>query len=406
MPSRQRVKITSETGEQLAAALELPDREPRAYVLFAHCFTCGKDNAAATRITRTLAANGFATLRFDFTGLGGSDGDFANSNFSSNVADLIAAAAWLRTEFAAPQLLIGHSLGGTAVLAAASEIPEVRALATIGAPATAEHVEKQFAASAEQIAREGEAQVSLGGRDFVIRQQFLDDIRSTPVTERIGQLRKALLVMHSPTDATVSVDQATRIFTAARHPKSFISLDNTDHLLTRLEDAQYVANTITAWAHRYLDNADEERGNKEVPGGEIHVSEGNRRFLREVTSDDHGWLADEPKKVGGDNLGPDPYEHLLAALGTCTSMTVRMYANRKQWPLDDIEVQLEHSRDHVSDCEHCDEGDQKVDVLSRAIRLEGDLDATQRARLLEIADRCPVHRTLEGELRIDTVEWR
>jgi putative redox protein len=406
MPSRQRVKITSETGEQLAAALELPDREPRAYVLFAHCFTCGKDNAAATRITRTLAANGFATLRFDFTGLGGSDGDFANSNFSSNVADLIAAAAWLRTEFAAPQLLIGHSLGGTAVLAAASEIPEVRALATIGAPATAEHVEKQFAASAEQIAREGEAQVSLGGRDFVIRQQFLDDIRSTPVTERIGQLRKALLVMHSPTDATVSVDQATRIFAAARHPKSFISLDNADHLLTRLEDAQYVANTITAWAHRYLDNADEERGNKEVPGGEIHVSEGNRRFLREVTSDDHGWLADEPKKVGGDNLGPDPYEHLLAALGTCTSMTVRMYANRKQWPLDDIEVQLEHSRDHVSDCEHCDEGDQKVDVLSRAIRLEGDLDATQRARLLEIADRCPVHRTLEGELRIDTVEWR
>jgi putative redox protein len=400
------VRIPTETGEHLAAALELPDREPRAYVLFAHCFTCGKDNAAATRITRTLAANGFATLRFDFTGLGGSDGDFANSNFSSNVADLIAAAAWLRTEFAAPQLLIGHSLGGTAVLAAASEIPEVRALATIGAPATAEHVEKQFAASAEQIAREGEAQVSLGGRDFVIRQQFLEDIRSTPVTERIGQLRKALLVMHSPTDATVSVDQATRIFAAARHPKSFISLDNADHLLTRLEDAQYVANTITAWAHRYLDNADEERGNKEVPGGEIHVSEGNRRFLREVTSDDHGWLADEPKKVGGDNLGPDPYEHLLAALGTCTSMTVRMYANRKQWPLDDIEVQLEHSRDHVSDCEHCDEGDQKVDVLSRAIRLEGDLDATQRARLLEIADRCPVHRTLEGPLRIDTVEWR
>jgi len=405
MPSRQRVRITTETGEQLAAALELPDREPRAFALFAHCFTCGKDNAAATRITRTLAANGFATLRFDFTGLGGSDGDFANSNFSSNVADLIAAADWLRSEFAAPELLIGHSLGGTAVLAAAAGIPEVSALATIGAPATAEHVEKQFSASVEQIDREGAAQVSLGGRDFVIKQQFLDDIRSTPVTERISQLRKALLIMHSPVDATVSVDQATRIFAAAKHPKSFISLDNADHLLTRIEDAQYVANAITAWADRYLDNVEQEE-KKDISGGEVHVSEGNQKFLREVTSDDHSWLADEPKKVGGDNLGPDPYEHLLAALGTCTSMTVRMYANRKQWPLDDIEVQLEHSRDHVSDCEHCEAGEHKVDVLSRAIRLEGDLDATQRARLLEIADRCPVHRTLEGPMRIDTVEWR
>jgi putative redox protein len=404
MPSRQRLNIANPNGEQLAAALELPDREPRAYVLFAHCFTCGKDSAAATRISRTLTAHGFAVLRFDFTGLGDSQGDFANSNFSSNVTDLIAAAAVLREQFAAPAILIGHSLGGTAVLAAAAEIPEVRAVVTIGSPASAEHVEKQFATSVAEIAKAGEARVQLGGREFLVKQQFLDDIRSNPIIDKVARLKKALLVMHAPMDAIVSVDQATSIFTAAKHPKSFVSLDSADHLLTRLEDAQYVANTITAWVDRYIDAAKITR--PEVAGGEVHVSEGNAKFLREVTSDDHAWLADEPKRVGGDNLGPDPYEHLLAALGTCTSMTIRMYANHKQWPLESVDVQLEHSREHAEDCAHCDDQNARVDVLSRSIRLGGALDETQRARLLEIADRCPVHKTLEGELRVDTVEWR
>jgi len=403
MPSRQRLNIPNSNGEQLAAALELPDAQPRAYVLFAHCFTCGKDSAAATRISRTLTAHGFAVLRFDFTGLGGSQGDFANSNFSSNVADLIAAAGVLREQFAAPAILIGHSLGGTAVLAAAGEIPEARAVVTIGSPASAAHVEKQFAASVAEIAEAGEARVQLGGRDFLVKQQFLDDIRSNPITDKVAHLKKALLVMHAPMDAIVSVDQATNIFTAAKHPKSFVSLDSADHLLTRLEDAQYVANTIVAWVDRYIDAADTTR--PDVAGGEVHVSEGNSKFLREVTSDDHAWLADEPKRAGGDNLGPDPYEHLLAALGTCTSMTIRMYANHKQWPLESVDVQVEHSREHAADCEHCDDKNARVDVLSRSIRLEGALDESQRKRLLEIADRCPVHRTLEGELRIDTVGW-
>ena len=404
MPTRQRLNITNATGEQLAAALELPDTTPRAFVLFAHCFTCGKDSAAATRISRTLTAGGFAVLRFDFTGLGGSEGDFANANFSSNVADLIAAAKRLRDDYAAPQILIGHSLGGTAVLAAAADIPEARAVVTIGSPADADHVEQQFASSIEEITAAGEARVQLGGREFTVKQQFLDDIRSAPVTQKIPRLKKALLVMHAPMDAIVSVDEATSIFSAAKHPKSFVSLDSADHLLTRLEDAQYVANTIAAWVDRYIDKPDSSRA--EVTGGEVHVSEGNQKFLREVTSDDHSWLADEPKRVGGDNLGPDPYEHLLAALGTCTSMTIRMYANHKNWPLESVDVLLEHSRDHARDCEHCDEQNARVDVLSRAIRLAGDLDEGQRARLLEIADRCPVHKTLEGELRIDTVAWR
>jgi len=405
MPTRQRVSFPNESGELLAAALELPDRSPRAFALFAHCFTCGKDIAAATRISRTLAANGFAVLRFDFTGLGGSEGDFANSNFSANVRDLVAAAAFLRTEHTAPQLLIGHSLGGTAALAAAPEIPESRAVVTIGSPATPEHVVKQFAGQVETIETDGQAVVSLAGRDFRIEREFLDDLRGHPLTERLGTLRKALLVMHAPFDATVDIAQATEIFSAAKHPKSFISLDGVDHLVSKLEDAQYVADTISAWASRHIveSNVEDE---VEVPGGEVFVGEGNQKFLREIASDDHAWLADEPKRVGGDNLGPDPYEHLLAALGTCTSMTIRMYANRKKWPLKDVQVQLQHAREHMTDCEDCDEKPVQVDVLSQAIRLEGPLDTDQKERLMEIADRCPVHRTLAGGLRIDTVNWR
>jgi len=404
MPTRQRITFTNHSGEQLAAALELPDRSPRAYALFAHCFTCGKDIAAATRISRTLAANGIAVLRFDFTGLGSSEGDFANTNFSSNISDLVAAAEYLRREHAAPELLIGHSLGGTAVLAAAQQIPESKAVVTIGAPVSPDHVVKQFAETVSEIEARGDALVSLAGREFRVARQFLEDLRSHPLTDRVAGLKKALLVFHAPFDATVAVEQATQIFTAAKHPKSFISLDSADHLLSKLEDAQYVANAITSWVERYLPDIPA-TDKPDVPGGEVLIGEGNKRFLCDVTSDDHAWVADEPKRVGGDNLGPDPYEHLLAALGSCTSMTIRMYANHKEWPLEDIQVQLEHTREHARDCADCDDKPAQIDVLSRAIRLEGALDASQRKRLMEIADRCPVHRTLEGTLRIDTVEW-
>lgn len=403
MPSRQRITFRNAQGDQLAAALELPDRSPKAYALFAHCFTCGKNIAAATRITRTLAARGIAVLRFDFTGLGSSDGDFANSNFSSNVQDLLSAAAFLRDSYQAPALLIGHSLGGTAVLAAAADIPEASAVVTIGAPAAPSHVIKQFAGSIATIKSEGRATVDLAGRDFSIHEQFVSDLQTYPMTERLGKLRKALLVFHSPLDDTVSVDQATQIFAAAKHPKSFVSLDGVDHLVSRVEDAQYIATTLAAWAMRYLPKA-QSGSRPQLAGGEVFVGEGNQRFLRDVHSDSHSWVADEPKRVGGDDLGPDPYEHLLAALGTCSSMTIRMYANRKQWPLDDVQIRLTHSREHVTDCEGCEDLGSKVDVLRRLIRLEGNLDASQRARLIEIADRCPVHRTLEGPLEIVTQE--
>jgi len=399
--SREKVEFSNSRGESLAALLELPEKPARAYALFAHCFTCGKDIAAAARIARGLTARGIGVLRFDFTGLGGSEGDFANTNFSSNVSDLIAAADFLRENGRAPSLLIGHSLGGAAVLFAAGQIPEVTAVATIGAPATPEHVIRQFHADLEAIESSGEAEVSLAGRKFRIQRQFLDDLKTQDLNSVIGNWKRALLIMHAPLDEVVSIDEAGKIFQAARHPKSFISIDGADHLLSNLGRAQYVASTIAAWAESYLPEV--EVTPPEVEQGKLFVGEGNQRFLRDMYSDDHYWLADEPKRLGGDNLGPDPYEHLLAALGACTSMTIRMYANRKSWPLEDISVRLSHGREHRKDCEDCAEDGQKLEVLRREISLTGPLDSEQRDRLMEIADRCPVHRTLEGDLVIETV---
>ena len=400
MRENQKIVFKNAAGESLAAALTLPAQPPRAYALFTHCFTCGKDHAVAARIARSLAAHRIAVLRFDFTGLGGSEGDFANTNFSSNIEDLVAASDYLRVAHEAPSLMIGHSLGGTAVLAAAHRVEECRAVVTIGAPATPEHVRKQFGASRAQLEAEGEATVELAGREFRIKRQFLEDLEKHPMAERAAKLRRALLIFHAPLDDVVSVDEAGRIFQAARHPKSFISLDGADHLLSKTEDAQYVADTIWSWSRRYLPGFSDIES--EVAGGEVMVAELNRKFLRQVASDDHTWLADEPKKAGGSNLGPDPYEHLLAALGSCTSMTVRLYANRKNWPLDDINVWLSHSREHGKDCEDCAEKPARLETIRREITLHGNLDDEQRARLLEIADRCPVHRTLKGDLLIET----
>ena len=398
---RERVEFSNGRGDKLAALLDLPERPARAYALFAHCFTCGKDNAAAARISRGLTAQGIGVLRFDFTGLGGSDGEFANTNFSSNVADLVAAADFLRTEGRAPSLLIGHSLGGTAVLFAGAQIAEVVAVATIGAPASPGHVLRQFQVNLDEIEAQGEAEVSLAGRTFRIQRQFLEDLRNRSLESVIGHWKRALLVLHSPLDEVVSIDEAGKIFGAARHPKSFLSLEGADHLLSDLSRAQYVASTIAAWADMYLP-AREEAESPEVAEGGLHVGEGNRRFLRDIFSDDHYWLADEPTRMGGDNLGPDPYEHLLAALGACTSMTIRLYANRKSWPLEDVQVLLSHDREYRRDCEDCGENERQLEVLNREISFSGPLDEAQHSRLLEIADRCPVHRTLTGRLQIRT----
>ncbi|OEE67916.1 osmotically inducible protein C [Enterovibrio norvegicus FF-33] len=398
----KRSKVTFVSGNNiLAGMLETPEHTARGYALFAHCFTCGKDVAAASRISRALVNIGFAVLRFDFTGLGGSDGDFSNTNFSSNVNDLVAAGDFLREHYQAPLLLIGHSLGGRAVLSAAQRIPEVSAVATIGAPADAEHVVKQFSADVGKIDADGEAEVSLAGRPFTIKKQFLDDIRTE--NDDIESLRVPLLVMHSPIDSVVSIKEAEKIYLRAKHPKSFVTLDTADHLLTNKDDAQYVAELIAAWSHRYIDLASPiKESSTSIKRGEVRVTEHNKQFTRTIQTDHHQWFADEPVDFGGDNLGPDPYEHLLAGLGACTSMTLRMYANRKNLPLDDVKVTLSHSRQYGDDCEHCDDEHSKVEVLAREIALFGNLTDDERQRLLEIADKCPVHKTLESKIVITT----
>lgn len=389
-----RQKITFKSGElTLAGQLESPAGEVKFYALFAHCFTCGKDIAAATRISRALTQQGIAVLRFDFTGLGNSDGDFANSNFSSNIEDLIAAADHLRDNFQAPQLLIGHSLGGAAVLAAAEHINEVQAVTTIAAPSDAQHVAHNFAAHLDEINDAGEAKVSLAGREFTIKKQFVDDIAQYD-SSHISKLKRALLVMHSPVDSIVNIKEAEKIYAAAKHPKSFISLDNADHLLTNKEDADYAAQIIASWATRYVDY-DKSQYTAKLNNGSVLVEEKDHVFTQHVSTKDHTWLADEPVKVGGNNLGPDPYHHLLAGLGACTSMTLRMYASRKGLPLEHVKVELEHTRDYHADCDDC-EKDGKIEAITRKITLVGDLTDEQRKRLIEIADKCPVHKTLHN----------
>lgn len=401
MPS-QKFQFPGADGQQLAAVLDMPAQKPLAFALFAHCFTCGKDVLAAKRVADALTMHGIAVLRFDFTGLGASEGEFANSHFSSNVADLVKAADHLRETYQAPALLIGHSLGGAAVLAAAESIPEAKLVATIAAPADPEHVTGLFKDHIDTIRKNGEGEVQLAGRPFRIKRAFLEDVASQRLTERIHKLRKALLIFHSPTDDTVGIDNASEIFLAARHPKSFVALPGADHLLSQKKDSAYVAGMIATWAMRYLDAQPQEMPAPSEPGFVTVQETRNGKFQQLVSVGPHRLLADEPVAVGGNDTGPGPYDFLLAGLGACTSMTMRMYAERKALPVERITVTLSHTKIHAADCEDCETKDGKIDRIERVIAMEGQLDAEQRARLMEIADKCPVHRTLESEIKVVT----
>lgn len=393
-------------GESLSGLLEIPSGAIKSYALFAHCFTCSKDNPAAARIALALAERGIAVLRFDFTGLGSSKGDFSDTNFSSNLQDLLAAARYLEQQYAAPALLIGHSLGGSAVLAVAQDLPSVKAVITIGAPATASHVKHLFADSYRELQDKQSVQVELAGRSFNIKRQLIDDLEKYNSVEHIRALKKALLIFHSPLDSIVSIDEAVRIYTAARHPKSFVSLDHADHLLTDSEDSRYVAEVLSAWASRYLrtdqfPDKTEDTERPPVEQGSVLVRERDKKFTREILTQHHRLISDEPIAMNGADLGFNPYELLLAALGSCTSMTLRMYANHKQMDLQDIVVKLHHSRVHAEDCAGC-EKPMLLDVITRSIQLTGNLSDQQRARLLEIANQCPVHKTLQNKIQIKT----
>jgi uncharacterized OsmC-like protein/fermentation-respiration switch protein FrsA (DUF1100 family) len=400
----ERFQFTGSGGHQLAAALDVPEREPLAYALFAHCFTCGKDVLAARRIAVALAAKGIAVLRFDFTGLGSSEGDFANSTFSSNVADLVRAAGHLRETRKGPAILIGHSLGGAAILAAAGQIPDAKAVVTIAAPSDPAHVTGLFSDKIEDIRKHGKVQVSLAGRPFHISREFLDDIAEHGLMAHVTKLHKALMVMHAPADDIVGIDNATRIFVAAKHPKSFVSLAGADHLLTDRRDAAYVADVVAAWAERYIDPATPPPAADlgEAPRNVVVRETRNSKFQQTVSIGPHRLLADEPVAAGGEDSGPGPYDYLLAGLGACTSMTMRLYADRKALPLERVTVTLKHSRIHAEDCAECETKAGMLDQIDRSIAMDGALDAEQRKKLMEIADKCPVHRTLTSEIRIVT----
>ncbi len=401
----RKITFPNTNGELLAARLELPDDErPVAYALFAHCFTCSKDMKAAVQISRALSRRRIAVLRFDFTGLGESEGEFSATTFSSEVSDVVAAARFLEREYAAPRLLVGHSLGGTAVLAAAAEVPSTAAVATIAAPFGPSSLRHLLGESAARIEQNGEAVVRIGRSDFTIRKALLDDLEAHRPSETLRRLKAALLVMHSPRDLIVGIGHAADIYQAAPHPKSFISLDPADHLLSDERDSRYAGEMIASWAGRYLALPEEasDRLPPAVIDNRVTARSGAEGFRTELFANGFPLVADEPLAYGGTNEGPSPYEYLLAALGACTAMTVQMYARRKGWPLEEAVVRLSHQKVHAEDCQECDEKDRRIDRFVRELELNGGLDEEQRRRLLEIAEHCPVHRTLTGTIRIET----
>lgn len=403
--SPEKVTFTGAQGEPLSGTLDLPDGAPRAYALFAHCFTCSKDFLVAKRLSRALLYEGIAVFRFDFTGLGESDGDFANTNFSSNVGDLIAAANYLKKHRASPEILIGHSLGGSAVIAAAGHLADTKAVATINAPADPEVVRDLIRESVLEIEQKGEAEVQIGDSTFRIRSQFLEDIATHKLQDAVAKMDTSLLVLHAPDDEIVPIDNASQIFTAAKHPKSFVALEGADHLLTREADALYAGRVLSAWASRYISEPQKAVSTEGSGPRFVFVTEtGEGKYANVVQVGGHTLTADEPASVGGDDTGPNPYEYLLAGLGACTTMTLRMYADRKGWPLEKVRVRLRHEKIHADDCENCETQEGKIDQIEREIELSGPLDDAQRARIMEIADKCPVHRTLHSEVEIVTLE--
>ncbi|MEX6632141.1 bifunctional alpha/beta hydrolase/OsmC family protein [Hyphococcus lacteus] len=398
----KKTEFKTKTGETLAAALELPAQSPRAFALFAHCFSCTKDIKSARELARALRAAGFAVLRFDFTGLGSSEGDFSNTNFSSNVDDLVSAADYLRTTYSAPSLIIGHSLGGAAALVAAERIPEVKGVAVIGAPAEADHVAMQIGESRAEIEEKGHATVKLAGRPFTIKKQFLDDIENQNVLESASRLKKPLLIMHAPLDQTVGIENATKIFVAAKHPKSFVSLDTADHLLSSPKDAHYAASVLEAWAGRFIDGPAKEiiaatpepaQSAPAFNGGALAQNISGEPFAVALSIDGYPMLIDAGKEDGGHDLGPNPTRTLEAALAACGVMTIKMYARRKKWNVEDVEIRIRRAKSEDAHVPH---------LLEKELRITGDLDETQRARLLEIADKCPVHRVLTEGVTVNS----
>ncbi len=397
-------KITFKSGgNELSARLELPaNGRPHNFALFAHCFTCTKNLNAVRNISGSLVEFGFGVLSFDFTGLGNSEGEFSDTNFSSNISDLIAAADFLAENYNTPSLIIGHSLGGAAAIFAAQKIDSVQAIATIGAPANPEHVTHLIEDEIENIVSSGEAKVNIGGRPFKVKKQFIDDLKEHKLAKVLTDMRKSALILHSPQDKVVAIENAAELYKAAHHPKSFISLDGADHLLSKKEDSAYAGQLISSWAHRYIPKPQDDL----IPTSSqlvASIAGEGAKFTTQIQTGKHHLIADEPEDVGGTDLGPSPYQLLAAALGACTAMTLRMYADHKKWDLIEVLVHLDHHKKHGEDCSDCENEKSRIDHFERTLEISGNLTDQQKQRLLEIANKCPVHKTLESNVNITTV---
>lgn len=395
--SSKKFDFTNSEGEKLSGRLELPSN-PIAFAIFAHCFTCSKNILAATRISKTLGEMGIAVLRFDFTGLGNSEGDFSNTNFSSNIQDLKSAYAAIEQEFEAPQILIGHSLGGAACLKIAPELDHLKAIVTIGAPSDTEHVTELFQEASDEIEKTGRAKVKLAGREFTIKKQFVDDIKEQDILEGLSKTRKAFLILHSPLDETVSINHAGKIYNALKHPKSYVSLDKADHLVTDQADARYIADLIRTWVSRYIDIPHESR--PKISENILVKNRAGHKYTTDIYSAEHHIVADEPRDLKGDDLGMNPYELLLSALGACTAMTVKMYCARKNLDVSKVAVDLSHQKDYFEDCDSCGDERKLLDVITKKITIEGDFTPDEKKRIYEIAEKCPVNKTLQSEIVI------
>ncbi|MDX1685023.1 MAG: bifunctional alpha/beta hydrolase/OsmC family protein [Saprospiraceae bacterium] len=399
----ENITFKNKAGDELSARLDLPpDQKPKGTALFAHCFTCNKNFNAVRHVSRALIEKGIAVLRFDFTGLGESEGEFSDSTFSMNVQDLLSACDYLEDRGLSPDILIGHSLGGAAVVFAAEQMDKVQAVVTIGAPSGPDHIRHLFEEDLEKIKSEGEAKVNIGGRPFKIKKEFVDDLRNKNMKAILNKLEIPLLIFHSPVDQIVDVENAAEIYKAARHPKSYISLDDADHLLSKKEDSLYVGEVISSWLVRYLPQKMQKEPFPHIPEKGVVAHLGNEGYTTTIHDGRHRFIADEPKSVGGEDLGPSPYELLSAALGSCSVMTLQMYARRKKWDLKEVIVEVEHFKDHAHDCDHCEDKEEKIDHLHKHFTFMGDLDDDQKKRLLEIAEKCPVNKTLQGVKHIQS----
>ncbi|MFK7783007.1 alpha/beta fold hydrolase [Psychroserpens sp.] len=399
----EKLQIENIKGIKLQAYLELPaNQKPNYFAIFAHCFTCSSNLSAVKNISRSLTNHGFGVLRFDFTGLGRSEGEFADSHFSANVDDLISVNNFLKDTYKAPSLLVGHSLGGAAVLVAASKLNNIKAVATIGAPSTVNHVKHLFSHGIDEVKNKGEVEVNIGGRPFKIDEAFVSDFDKTDLPTIVKSLRKPLLILHSPIDSIVGINNAEQLYHKAHHPKSFVSLDNSDHLLSKTEDSKYVGNVIAAWVERYFDKKDNIMldTNGEQLVGHLNLIEDN--FTTSIQTKKHSFIADEPTTIGGDDFGPSPYEYLNASLAACTVMTLKMYAERKKWDLQEVFVYISYSKKHSDELELDVEKPGYLDHISKKLKFVGNLDDTQKQRLKEIASRCPVHKTLASEVVFNT----